>query len=425
MIETYTDSATNWAHSQEKNNDNNSNDNKNERNNGDHRTKTNSISPNYDINGTIDVSPSSPSSPSSYSVNNDTNTYEGLFFYIFNKSNIILFLWFLAIYFIAYYILGFYFNRNEDITNYQLRFSRTIDIIALLCFLVILISIYTSYTEDQKEKSFQDTVTKTKDFINEPISILYVILFMIAFYFIIYLFRLPMDSQTKPIVLSIIETISWILLIIIIISDFLKYVLTISFIDLLSYFFNWNNLPQYSPVGNISLKGNNSSIGITSNPSKLNEVFNVSNNLYTYDDAQAICKSYGADLADYDQIEDAYNHGAEWCNYGWSKGQMAFFPTQKSTWQNLQDSDHKNDCGRPGINGGYFANPYIKFGVNCYGKKPKPSKDDLDRMEVQNNVTYPKNVQDSELDKKVKFWKENADKLLLINSYNKKEWSEY
>ena len=29
-----------------------------------------------------------------------------------------------------------------------------------------------------------------------------------------------------------------------------------------------------------------------------------------------------------------------------------------------------NNCGRPGVNGGYFDNPNIKFGVNCYGQKP-------------------------------------------------------
>jgi len=31
----------------------------------------------------------------------------------------------------------------------------------------------------------------------------------------------------------------------------------------------------------------------------------------------------------------------------------------------------KRYCGKPGLNGGYFANPKLKFGVNCYGVKPK------------------------------------------------------
>jgi hypothetical protein len=156
------------------------------------------------------------------------------------------------------------------------------------------------------------------------------------------------------------------------------------------------------------------------------EVFNISNNLYTYDDAQAICKAYGAKLADYDQVEDAYQHGAEWCNYGWSSNQMAFFPTQKSTWSALQETEkNKNDCGRPGVNGGFFANPYLKFGVNCFGKKPKATDDELARMQELNNKVYPKKPKDSIIDRKVEFWKENANKLLVLNSFNKNEWSEY
>ena len=39
-------------------------------------------------------------------------------------------------------------------------------------------------------------------------------------------------------------------------------------------------------------------------------------NYYDYENAKALCKAYGAELATYDQIEKAYNSGAEWCNYG-------------------------------------------------------------------------------------------------------------
>merc|ERR1711904_243505 len=92
----------------------------------------------------------------------------------------------------------------------------------------------------------------------------------------------------------------------------------------------------------------------TNNSSKLGQqVFNIPGNNYTYDDAKALCKAYGGKLATYSQIEDAYKSGAEWCNYGWSDNQMAFYPTQKSTWKKLQKiKGHKHDCGRPGVNGG-------------------------------------------------------------------------
>ena len=54
-------------------------------------------------------------------------------------------------------------------------------------------------------------------------------------------------------------------------------------------------------------------------------------NDYSFEDAKSLCKAYGAELATYSQIEDAYKNGAEWCNYGWSANQMAFYPTQKTT----------------------------------------------------------------------------------------------
>ena len=59
------------------------------------------------------------------------------------------------------------------------------------------------------------------------------------------------------------------------------------------------------------------------------QVFNIPSNSYTYTDAVALCKAYGAKLANYKQIEDAYKNGGEWCNYGWSDDQMALFPTQQ------------------------------------------------------------------------------------------------
>jgi hypothetical protein len=115
----------------------------------------------------------------------------------------------------------------------------------------------------------------------------------------------------------------------------------------------------------------------------LNEVFYVANNIFTYDQAPAVCKAYGGELADYSQVEDAYNRGAEWCGYGWTAGGVALFPTQESTWRKLQlevDPAKRIACGRPGINGGYF-DPATKFGVNCYGIRPEKGKkgQDMDK----------------------------------------------
>jgi len=153
------------------------------------------------------------------------------------------------------------------------------------------------------------------------------------------------------------------------------------------------------------------------------QVFNIPGNYYNYENAQALCKAYNADLATYDQIEKAYNNGAEWCNYGWSANQLALFPTQKQTYNNLQTiPGHENDCGRPGINGGYIANPKVQFGVNCYGYKPKITHEEDELMKTA--TPYPETVEDKVFQKRVDFWKNKIDEI-LVSPFNYDTWGSF
>lgn len=102
------------------------------------------------------------------------------------------------------------------------------------------------------------------------------------------------------------------------------------------------------------------------------EVFHVALPKVGYDDASAVCKQQGAKLASYDQLLHAYQHGSEFCSHGWSKDQLALYPTQKKTWkriQNAEDPEKREMCGHYGVNGGKFPKDF-KFGVNCWGIKP-------------------------------------------------------
>ena len=153
------------------------------------------------------------------------------------------------------------------------------------------------------------------------------------------------------------------------------------------------------------------------------QVFNIPGNYYDYENAKAICQAYGADLATYDQIEKSYNNGAEWCNYGWSANQLALFPTQKQTYDNLQTiPGHENDCGRTGINGGYIANKKIKFGVNCYGYKPKITQEEQELMNT--STPYPQTTKDIAFQKRVDFWKNKVDDI-LVSPFNQDSWSSF
>ena len=151
------------------------------------------------------------------------------------------------------------------------------------------------------------------------------------------------------------------------------------------------------------------------------EVFNIPDNTYTYDDAKAVCAAYGAQLANYDQIENAYKGGGEWCNYGWSDKQMALFPTQKETWDKLQKiKGHEHDCGRPGINGGFIDNKNIQFGVNCYGYKPVITAAETDKM--QHAPIFPQSMSDIEHQKRVDYWKKRIPEIML-SPFSRSNWS--
>jgi len=252
----------------------------------------------------------------------------------------------------------------------------------------------------------------------------FIIIFIIIIAYIILFYSLG-NSEDNNIVLSednisfgqnIMTTIIIIVLIILIL------------VNAFQYFFNVNVTAYikgiFTPNAEVDIVVDQS----TYNPTPVPEikfrkqVFNIPGNYYNYENANAICQAYGANLATYKQVEDAYNSGAEWCNYGWSADQMALFPTQQKTYNNLQKiKGHEHDCGRPGINGGYMANPQLNFGVNCYGNKPKITSDEEELMKIES--PYPKTEKDIAFQKRVDYWKNNISEL-LVSPFNYNTWGE-
>jgi len=206
-------------------------------------------------------------------------------------------------------------------------------------------------------------------------------------------------------------------------------VIAVLLLNGLQYFFNinltaqLNNLFSDKPSLDLIVEQSESEQEIAPVPEITikKQVFHVPGNKYTYDDANALCKAYGSRLATYDEVENAYNNGAEWCSYGWSEKQLALFPTQKETWNYLQTvQGHENDCGRAGINGGYIANENVKFGANCYGYKPKITDTELELM--QTSPLYPRTLKDIKEEKRVDYWRRKIPEI-LVSPFNKNVWS--
>lgn len=316
----------------------------------------------------------------------------------FTQSNILIIFGFLG----AFTVLGLISGNNG-----------LIDIIVLSA-----IGLYIVYLVFDKNTAKSDAVDELKRGMSD-FNTVYYVGFALAFMYL-YMFISSGITGGYPFSIGLLIGVAWIYLVVLLLVNFTTSVFNIPVVEMI-FEDMFNMFPKAKDTGDKDKDKAESEV-----PVSQDEVFNISNNLYTYEDAQNICSAYGARLATYDDMEKAYNNGAEWCNYGWSEGQMAYFPTQKATWTELQKSEkRKNNCGRPGINGGFMANPNIKFGVNCFGKKPKASDSDLARLNARQTQAAPLTPEEEAINAKVKYWKENAEKMLVLNSHNRQKWSEY
>ena len=218
--------------------------------------------------------------------------------------------------------------------------------------------------------------------------------------------------------LKILEIILWGLFILLIILNGMTYIFNTSVTATLK------NLFTTTPEVDIVLETDNSSPMMPSaipEITRKQQVFHIPGNKYTFEDSKAMCSAYGGRLATYKEMEDSYKEGADWCSFGWSDGQMAFYPTQYDKWTNLQAIEgHEHDCGRPGINGGYIDNPNVRFGVNCFGYKPKISQQEMEQM--GNTPLYPKTNKEIDFDKKVDHWRSKLSEI-TVAPFNSNNWS--
>ena len=392
---------------------------------------------------------------------------------VFNATVLNILFWLITIYIIYRLGLAIFAKKPADaVSSGQLGYSRTIDITLALVIVLALMGSYYSMPKDEQDNLTGYTIEWTYNFFNDPWSLLILIWFTIIFFLLVYILRVPTAPDVKPILVGLVEDHIWIFFLIFGIIFFFKYVLNIDIVSLLlnndfmrylqdtngesssapgaapSWWSDaeqgiqqsWDNIigevapssstteTQPSETSSSFTPPSNTTYTSDSNETCTNkQVFNVSQNKYTYKQAQEVCQALDASLASYDQIEQAYNEGAEWCNYGWSEGQMAYFPTQKATYNKLMENPYtKNACGRPGINGGFMGNPNLRFGANCYGIKPeKPEGWTAPKIVPPpspcEGCTSKEDKEKQEYEKKMEKLRQDAK----LNGFNSNEWSEY
>ncbi len=273
------------------------------------------------------------------------------------------------------------------------------------------------------------------------------------------------SNETQKLILSAGKAL---LLVIIIITIFYLIYYTYNYysiscenkIPLYQYLTNFNNPAIcYPPILHTVIGEENDKIInnlenniVSENKSIQDEVFQISNQLYTYDEAKCKCESYGGRLATKAELTQAYNNGAHWCNYGWIENNEAYYPVQQCELdrkaKNIKDYNdmlkkHHDDpkkytlkmvndarqkmyrensldfCGSvAGLNGGKFENEDIRFGATCFGKKPKGMSVREKDAQCKENILTEKDKKDEE--NKTKCGGVSKDD--IISSFNYDTW---
>jgi hypothetical protein len=220
---------------------------------------------------------------------------------------------------------------------------------------------------------------------------------------------------------SIIEIMLWAIFIVIVIMNGFQYFFNTSITTEVSNLLSSN--PQITLTNDFPAEPTASGdLGSAPGSKMRKQVFHIPASVYDYDNAKALCQAYGANLANIDQMEEAHKSGAEWCSYGWSDNQMILYPTQKSTWDSLQQNpEKKNSCGRPGINGGFMDNASMKAGVNCYGERPEMNESSSKLMANIQNYEAGKMI-DPLHDARINEMRGKINNI-VVAPFNKSAWS--
>mgnify|MGYP001380460549 CR=1 FL=1 len=253
---------------------------------------------------------------------------------------------------------------------------------------------------------------KIKEKSNNPIVmaiLISVVLLYVVLFNVIGVKSRPVEKSAST---NMIQLFAWALFLLLISVNGLQYFFQINIQTAISNLFDGN--PQ---IG-IKIKPKKG----FEDPTGGSEVFHIGDNVYTYDEAKILCTAHDGELASYEQVEKAYGNGAEWCSYGWSKDQMALYPTQKATYNKLKGiSGQENSCGRPGVNGGFIKNKQARFGVNCFAPKNKPSNIE---KQIMNSSSIIPTVPETEDNKKINFYKKNIHRIVK-KPFNSDKWSSF
>jgi len=252
-----------------------------------------------------------------------------------------------------------------------------------------------------------------------PFILLLVVIIVVYIFLFTFLNNMSLDNDKNKIWILILEIILVVILIVVVVLNMDKIKTDFNFSTEIKNLFN-EKTPEIDIVAQTKEeKKEDKKDDKKCKDDEEGEVFHIFNNKYTYNQAREACTAMDARLATYQEVENSYNKGGSWCSYGWSEDQLALFPTSKDVYNKLKTKpNHKNDCGRQVVNGGFIGNKNIRFGVNCFGKKPV--MDDSEKY-FMDHYTFSPAYTDASY---AQFDASYSGLNLLIAPFNQSKWNE-
>jgi hypothetical protein len=161
---------------------------------------------------------------------------------------IVMLISFLAVCIFVYIVVRIFMHISTNQPKYEDTMYKMIDIFSGIVILVFVGFEYYNNAENvQNGDYFNDKFKQFLDFLNDPYSIVTVFIFLLAVYLTMYFLQLSVDSADS-LVVSVIHNGSILLIFMMIIVDFFKYVFQINLIDMFMNY--WE--PNVSPMTNES-----------------------------------------------------------------------------------------------------------------------------------------------------------------------------
>src|SRR5210317_325138 len=138
---------------------------------------------------------------------------------VFNQNNLIIVGWFVGVYLVVYLGLGIFYKKKGEESSFKKNAKKIVDFLFVILLVFMLITFFYLLSKDEQNQYTEDIYNTIISYLDNPYSLLPIIAILIAFYVVIYLFRIPLD-ENKPFSVSFIEGLLWVTLVIIVLVQF-------------------------------------------------------------------------------------------------------------------------------------------------------------------------------------------------------------